>query len=565
MHIHYLFLIILKIIHCYWWLYDTEDHEELFNKQGSIRETTFMEDQGKCMSIYNDSCYLVNSELRSNDSLINKCCLLKISEGNEFCTTIFSGKYFQGNLYSIDYAYNHNFTYDCDGDGNKTFSSSDYNPTETWEIYIKERYDCIYSETKEECQANPKSFLKNTKCCWFSNGEIYDMASCFGIKELTDEQFNTIIPYLTRARLYNSNKTMDFSCYDKSDKITSGTFNLEFNYIMMSSLEEKMAYELESDEVLSIFAKKQSFIGIKDYDYSNDYHYNNFRMYSISPDGSIDKVFTISTRFKYKITSEQRRNLQENEEIEKIIPCYPETVDTDSSLNITLSKCQFEKEEGKEIEKIDIQKGNDLIGNFEDGKNEIYEGQTFLNDNDINKIKQSATFTFKNPEPNIKTNEIEGETTEDRRNVNFVIYHTENSKVQTIQGKASFLKDSSTISFTMTPSINLNNGITIIPNQIAQGENGEYLYFQNKIGTIIDNDKNDDSNGGGGTSGNGGGVTSGNEDGNGLSTKALIAIIICSVVLLISIAIILGILIKKKIKKKQEQTKSDSINIENNK
>ena len=382
------------------------------------------------------------------------------------------------------------------------------------------------------------------------------MASCFGIKELTDEQFNTIVPYITRARLTNSNKTMDFSCYDKSDKITSGTFNLEFNYMMMSSLEEKMAYELESEDVLFIFAKKQSFIGIRDYNYS-DYHYNNFRMYSISPDGSIDKVFTISTRFKYKITSEQRRNLQENEEIEKIIPCYPETVDTSSSLNITLSKCQFEKEEGKEIEKIDIQKGNDLIGNFEDGKNEIYEGQTFLNDNDINTIKQSATFTFKNPEPNIKTNKIEGETTEDRRNVNFVLYHTENSKVQTIQGKASFLKDSSTISFTMTPSINLNNGITIIPNQIAQGENGEYLYFQNKVGTIIDNEDKSGNNGG----------TSGNEDGAGLSTEGLIAIIICSIVLLISIAIILAIILKKRIKIKQEQTnsKSNLINIKNNK
>ena len=554
MNIYYLFLIILKIIHCYWWLYDREDHEELSNKQGSIRETTFIEDQGKCSTIYNDSCYLANSELRSNDSLSNKCCLLKDSQGNENCVTIFSGKYFQGNLYSIDYDLNHNFTYDCDGDGDKTFSSSDYNPTESWEISIKERYDCIYSETKEECQANPKSFIKNTKCCWFSNGEIYDLASCFGIKELTDEQFNTIVPYITRARLTNSNKTMDFSCYDKSDKITSGTFNLEFNYMMMSSLEEKMAYELESEDVLFIFAKKQSFIGIRDYNYS-DYHYNNFRMYSISPDGSIDKVFTISTRFKYKITSEQRRNLQENEEIEKIIPCYPETVDTSSSLNITLSICQFEKEEGKEIEKIDIQKGNDLIGNFEDGKNEIYEGQTFLNDNDINKIKQSATFTFKNPEPNIKTNKIEGETTEDRRNVNFVLYHTENSKVQTIQGKASFLKDSSTISFTMTPSINLNNGITIIPNQIAQGENGEYLYFQNKVGTIIDNEDKSGNNGG----------TSGNEDGVGLSTEGLIAIIICSIVLLISIAIILAIILKKRIKIKHKQTNSDIINIKSNK
>ena len=62
---------------------------------------------------------------------------------------------------------------------------------------------------------------KNKKCCWFSNGEIFDMASCFGVKELTDDEFNRIVPYMTTARLFNDNKTMDFYCYDKSDKIIS--------------------------------------------------------------------------------------------------------------------------------------------------------------------------------------------------------------------------------------------------------------------------------------------------------------------------------------------------------
>ena len=44
---------------------------------------------------------------------------------------------------------------------------SDYNPTEIWKINIKERYDFIYCETKGECQAKPKSFVKNTKYCCF--------------------------------------------------------------------------------------------------------------------------------------------------------------------------------------------------------------------------------------------------------------------------------------------------------------------------------------------------------------------------------------------------------------
>ncbi len=77
-------------------------------------------------------------------------------------------------------------------------------------------------------------------------------------------------------------------------------------------------------------------------------------------------------------------------------------------------------------------------------------------------------------------------------NINFVLYHTENSKVQTIQAKASFIKGNSSATFTMTPSINLKNGITIIPNQIAQNDNGEYLYFQNKVGTILDDEEEEE-------------------------------------------------------------------------
>ena len=118
-------------------------------------------------------------------------------------------------------------------------------------------------------------------------------------------------------------------------------------------------------------------------------------MYTISPDGNLDKVFTIISRFKYKITSSRNRNLEDNDEghIETIVPCTPESVDDSSNLNITLSKCSLQKEEGKEIQQINIKKRNDLIGNFEDGKKEINEGKQFMTNDDINKIKEAAIFT----------------------------------------------------------------------------------------------------------------------------------------------------------------------------
>ena len=474
-----------------WWFYDTDDHNELFNIYQSPSERLFIEDQGKCKSVYNGLCYSVNSELKSKGTLTNKCCIIK-KDNEKFCLNVFTEKYFLGNLYSLDYAFKHDMTYDCDGEGDKTFNSSDYDPIEKWEIEIKEKYDCIYSETEEQCKANPKYFKLNTRCCWFSNVKLYDKASCFGMKELIDEEFNKIIPYIGNARMLNPNKTMDFSCYDKTDKVKTGSFDLKFNYIMMSSLEEKMAYEIESENALLIFSKKQSFVGVKDYDYS-DYSYGNFRIYTISPNGSIKNVFTISTKFRYKI-NDDRRNLQQTDRgyIQKIIPCTPENVDESSNLNITLSICQIEKENGQEIEKIEIEKGNDLIGNFENGKNEIFEGQTFMNDNDLNKVKYCANFTFKNPQPNIKKNTFKGETTEDRKNILFVLYHTENNEVQTIQATASFLKDSPSVTFTMAQSIDLKKGITIIPNQLAQNENGEYLYLQNKVGPAVDDDDSED-------------------------------------------------------------------------
>ena len=209
----------------YWWLYDPQDHDLLFRQKASPEERRIIEDQGKCYGT--ESCYLLNSKLNSTGNFENKCCLLKSHLYNtNYCSIIFSGKYFESNLYSINHAYDNNFTYDCDGTGDQTFNPSLYNPIESWEITNKEKYDCLYSDTEEECQANPKSFVKNTKCCWFSNGEIYDYASCFGVKELTDDEFNRLVPYLTYARLSNPNKTMDFNFYDKSDNIVNGSFNL---------------------------------------------------------------------------------------------------------------------------------------------------------------------------------------------------------------------------------------------------------------------------------------------------------------------------------------------------
>ena len=472
-----------------WWLYDPQDHELMFSDRATIEERQFIEDQGKCYG--SGSCYLKNSNLNSKGNFENKCCLIK-SPLETGCRTVFSGKYFESNLYSLNHAYDNNFTYDCDGEGDKTFNSSLYNPKESWEITNKERYDCIYSETEEECQANPKSFVQNTKCCWFSNAEIYDYASCFGVKEITDDEFDKLIPYISRARLNNPNKTMDFHCYDKYDKIVNGTFDLEFNYIMMQNYQQKMSIEMESEDVLYLFAKKQSFIGIKDY--QQDYRYNYFRMYTVSPTG-IDKVFTISIRYKYKITSSRNRNLKDNDEefIEKIVPCTPENIDKNTNLNITLSQCTLNKEEGKDIEKIIVQKGNDLIGYFDEENSEIFEGKQFMKDDDINKIKKAAIFTFKYPTANINTSILEGETTSDMENVKFTIYYSKDSKVQNIQAEGTFLKNSSTVSFVMNPPINLTEGKNIIPSQICKGDNGKYLYIINKVGPIMQNDEIEDS------------------------------------------------------------------------
>ncbi len=134
-------------------------------------------------------------------------------------------------------------------------------------------------------------------------------------------------------------------------------------------------------------------------------------------------------------------------------------------------------------------------------------------------------------------------------NINFVLYHTENSKVQTIQAKASFIKGNSSATFTMIPSINLKNGITIIPNQIAQNDNGEYLYFQNKVGTILDDEEEEEEEK----------EEEKKRKSKGLSKGILAVIIICSTLVLISIVLLIVYLLKKKSPKKHETIQSEVI------
>ena len=109
----------------YWWLYDPQDHDLLFRQKASPEERRIIEDQGKCYGT--ESCYLLNSKLNSTGNFENKCCLLKSHLYNtNYCSIIFSGKYFESNLYSINHAYDNNFTYDCDGTGDQTFNPSLY-------------------------------------------------------------------------------------------------------------------------------------------------------------------------------------------------------------------------------------------------------------------------------------------------------------------------------------------------------------------------------------------------------------------------------------------------------
>lgn len=83
----------------YWWLYSPEDHDIMLNEKPSPEENQFIKDQGQCDIIFNESCYLANSNLNSTGNFENKYCLLKSS--------LFNGSYckisFQENILKVIY------------------------------------------------------------------------------------------------------------------------------------------------------------------------------------------------------------------------------------------------------------------------------------------------------------------------------------------------------------------------------------------------------------------------------------------------------------------------------
>ena len=461
----------------FWWIYDREDFDILF-APASEEHTNFMDDQMKCQS-QNEKCYSINSELESNAPFDNKCCRYK-KEDIDVCVTIFSGKYKKTNLYSLDKS-NKGFSYDCDGNGLKTYDSSQFSSNQNWEIKIREKLDCIYSQDENKWKSLPKSFSQNTKCCWFTNDQYASLASCFGMSEITDEEFNRTIPYLSLATYSADSGEMEFRCYDKSDKVVKGKYNLKLYIAEMGSAEEKLLQELISENALDIFSKKQNFVKIKNYDKELT---NSFQIWTVSPNKNVRK-FTVSVKFSYSITSSKTKSPKRNLEtrtIEKIASCLPIEIDEKSNLNLTTSECTFPNDEGYTAEKIEIQPGHDLIGNFNDENKVATPGTNFSDDEIKNLDENTVYFFFKNATTDLKSNVIEGEIEEDRKNVEFVLYHQKNDQtVETVKAKADFLKNNKSINFVTEPEINFKEGVTLIPNQLAKGEDGKYLYIQNKI------------------------------------------------------------------------------------
>lgn len=224
--------------------------------------------------------------------------------------------------------------------------------------------------------------------------------------------------------------------------------------------------------------KKHNFLKIKDYE---RFATNSFHIWTVSP-YTIPKPFIISIKFSYTLSSLKINSKNRNLEIktkEKIARCMVEDIDKSTNLNISISKCKFSNNEGYTIEKIEIQPGYDLIGNFED--NTAIPGMNSSN-NEIDKMKNASYFIFKDSINNLKSKSIEGNITKDRKNVKFVLYHQKNNTLKIIKGKGSFLKENKKINFTIEKRIDYNEGITIIPNQMCRSEDGEYLYIFNKDG-----------------------------------------------------------------------------------
>lgn len=491
MRIFCLFLnIIIISARLFWRLYENSDFDLMYNETPTKEATSFSKDANICKANPAD-CTLLNEEISySEGNFENKCCYISTSpeyNRNTFvgCLAVFTGKYFESNLYSLALYEDSDIYYQCDfGKSYKKYVSSSYIPYQTWEIILKEKYDCIYSKTEKECKASPKSFTQNIKCVWFSYDNISPRTQCYGVQDLTDYEFKRLIPYFTLDSLYLENKTLNFSCYGKSDKVIKGIFDLKYNYIKMENFtyEKKISIEIGSEEVLHIFSKKQTFVGIKDYKIVSPYDHRIF-LYTSSPLEYNNKFFSIITKFGEE---------NDGEYIEQIVQCIPNSIINNGNFKIILSECQVSNL-FKKIENIKIEKGIDLIGNFEEKK--IFEGMQFFNVSEEKKIREnSSIFTFSSPTAHINENYLIGNTTLDRKNVTFYFYYSKDSKVQTVQAKGSFLKDNLEVSFEMSPLINLKEGNSFIPDQVCQAENGEYLYIKNKLGIIYPKFNNEEYN-----------------------------------------------------------------------
>ena len=441
---------------------EEEDCNKLLYKDKSLEEKFFF-DKKICNNNALKSCYSVNSKLESLPPFDNKCCAVKapLYEG---CSTIMEGRYNNLNLYALSLVHK-NFLYDCDGKGYKTFDSSNYIPNEKWEIIMKEKLDCKYSIDENACRNNPKFFKENIKCCWFTNKYNLNYSSCLGFIDITDEEFNRAIPYISLSKYSTPNGELDFKCYDKNRKIIKGKYNLNLNVSELDSSDNKLIQELLSEDVLNILSKKQIFIKIKDY--SKDF--NSFHIWTISPIKA-QRVFTIPLKLLFSNSKRLK--------VDSILArCTIENIENISNLDIATSKCEFKSDKRYNPEKIEILPGYNLIGNFEDYNIGI-PGMN-LSYGDILKI-DIPHLVIDNPFIHRNSINIQGEIIKNIKNIKFVLYHLKNNDTfKTILGTGSAIKDSQSINFSTEQSIDFDNGLTIIPNQLCKSEDGEYLFIEN--------------------------------------------------------------------------------------
>lgn len=122
--------------------------------------------------------------------------------------------------------------YDC-GDGEITFRSSDYNPTDTDELSLKEYVDCRQNYNQNDCLEESKQFESSTQCCWLSatfeieEDEKTTISMCYGLQGFLEEDFTNYKSTITKTFSYmGENKDMfDFVCADKNRKKVTGTYN----------------------------------------------------------------------------------------------------------------------------------------------------------------------------------------------------------------------------------------------------------------------------------------------------------------------------------------------------